>query len=302
MALITISGYPAAGKSTRAAQLAAYFNHRINEDDYQGPISNVTLVSDHSLGLTPHVYDGSYSLSSPPTLCSSHLDSKSEKPARGALFTATQRLLSSDTVLIVDSLNYIKGFRYQMYCAAREMKLRTSTVRPCLRALSTVYQLAPPLENLFARFEEPSSMVRWDAPLFTVVWDDKDVPGPQIWDAITKGNLKPPNSGTLSAAKAPVDALHILEQVTTNLTTAIVSASCAQPTGGATVVSTSGIQFTVNLPQRALTLSELQRLKRQFVMVHKKAITLGTTERGAVDWREENIGQKFVQYVEEHAR
>lgn len=67
-------------------------------------------------------------------------------------------------------------------------------------------------------------------------------------------------------------------------------------------MSASGIQFTINLPQRAMTLSELQRLKRQFVTVHKKAITLGTTERGAVDWREENIGHKFVQYVEEHAR
>lgn len=53
-----------------------------------------------------------------------------EKPARGALFSAVQRQLSRDSILIVDSLNYIKGFRYQMYCAAREMKLRTCTVRP----------------------------------------------------------------------------------------------------------------------------------------------------------------------------
>lgn len=41
-------------------------------------------------------------------------------------------------------------------------------------------------------------MVRWDAPLFTVMWDDEDTPEEQIWDAITKGNLKPPNSGTLA--------------------------------------------------------------------------------------------------------
>lgn len=54
--------------------------------------------------------------------------SRSEKPARGALFTAMQRQMATDTILIVDSLNYIKGFRYQMYCAAREMKLRVCTV------------------------------------------------------------------------------------------------------------------------------------------------------------------------------
>lgn len=176
------------------------------------------------------------------------------------------------------------------------------------------------LENLLVRFEEPSSMVRWDAPLFTVLWNDQDVPGSQIWDAITKGNLKPPNSGTLSvgrffvfsyiiliteyqkAAKAPVDALHVLEQVTTALTSAIASASCSQPNGGTIQVGTGGKQVSITLPQRHITLSELQRLKRQFVTVHKKAIILGTTERGAVDWGEENIGLKFVQYIEEHAR
>jgi len=56
-------------------------------------------------------------------------DSASEKPARGSLFTAMQRQLATDTILIIDSMNYIKGFRYQMYCAARELKLRTCTVR-----------------------------------------------------------------------------------------------------------------------------------------------------------------------------
>jgi protein KTI12 len=58
------------------------------------------------------------------------LESQSEKPARAALFTAMQRQMGQDTILIIDSLNYIKGFRYQMYCAARELKLRVCTVRP----------------------------------------------------------------------------------------------------------------------------------------------------------------------------
>lgn len=50
------------------------------------------------------------------------------------------------------------------------------------------------------RFEEPSSMVRWDSPLFTIPWSDEVIPGNHIWDAITKANLKPPNSGTLSVS------------------------------------------------------------------------------------------------------
>lgn len=57
------------------------------------------------------------------------------------------------------------------------------------------------LDNLLVRFEEPSSMVRWDAPLFTVMYDDAELPGEDIWEAITKGNLKPPNSGTLAVGQ-----------------------------------------------------------------------------------------------------
>lgn len=58
----------------------------------------------------------------------------------------------------------------------------------------------------------------------------------------------------------------------------------------------------INLPARSITLSELQRIKRQFVTVHKKAITLGTTEKGAVDWSEESIADKFASYIEENLK
>ena len=55
-------------------------------------------------------------------------DGRAEKPARAALFTAAQRQMGPDTLLVVDSMNYIKGFRYQLYSAAREHKLRVCTV------------------------------------------------------------------------------------------------------------------------------------------------------------------------------
>ena len=58
----------------------------------------------------------------------------------------------------------------------------------------------------------------------------------------------------------------------------------------------------LHLPDRTITLAELQRHKRQFVTIHKKAITLGTTEKGAVDWTEESVAEKFVTYLEENMR
>ena len=69
--------------------------------------------------------------------------------------------------------------------------------------------------------------------------------------------------------------------------------------GGAVTMSLSPtLKPKVNLPSRNVTLSELQRLKRQFVTIHKKAITLGTTEKGAVDWSEDSIADKFALYIE----
>ncbi|KAJ7733753.1 chromatin associated protein KTI12, partial [Mycena maculata] len=292
MALVTFAGYPASGKSTRVAQLTSQLAQLLP--------TNLTLVtvSDESLNISPSVYD----------------DSRYEKPARGALLTAIQRLMAQDTVLIVDAPNYIKGFRYQIYCAAREMKLRVCTVyvvatpelcreRNASRTDGRAY--APEtLENLLVRFEEPSSMVRWDSPLFTVPWTEPDVPAAQIAQAITSGSIKPPNSGTLSAAKAPSDALHVLEQTSIAMVSAIMDAQATtQGSGGlVTLPLSTSVKVEITLPPRNLTLSELQRLKRQFVTVHKKAITLGTTEKGAVDWAEQSVANKFVTYLEENLK
>lgn len=43
-------------------------------------------------------------------------------------------------------------------------------------------------------------MVRWDSPLFTIFWTDADIPGEGIWDALTKGVVKPPNAASLSVS------------------------------------------------------------------------------------------------------
>jgi protein KTI12 len=79
--------------------------------------------------------------------------------------------------------------------------------------------------------------------------------------------------------------------------------AAGQGTGGSISLTLSGgTRATIWLPARNITLSELQRLKRQFVTIHRKAITLGTTEKGSVDWEEGSIARKFGAYVEEHVK
>ncbi|KAI0317190.1 chromatin associated protein KTI12 [Amylostereum chailletii] len=298
MALITVSGYPCSGKSTRANQLKVHLERRLQDPTYQGPRLKVVVLSDDTLHIPRSAYD----------------DSRSEKPARGALFTAMQRQMGQETLLIVDAMSYIKGFRYQMYCAAREMKLRVCTVhivaRPDLcrrwndeRQDGMAYA-AETLDNLFMRYEEPSSMVRWDSPLFTVLWEDEDLPVDQIWKSLTEGVVKPPNAGTQAVPKAPADALHTLEHTATAIVSALMAEQSASGgMGGPTNLRVSeSVNVRIVLPSRNLTLPELQRLKRQFITVHKKAITLGTVEKGAVDWSEESVAEKLAQYLEENLK
>jgi len=42
-----------------------------------------------------------------------------EKKSRGTLISVVERLISKDDLIIADGMNYIKGFRYQLYCIAR---------------------------------------------------------------------------------------------------------------------------------------------------------------------------------------
>ena len=68
-------------------------------------ISRIKLhhISDQTLGLTPEVFR----------------EAGTEKDARAAEFSAVERVLGRDAIVVADGLNYIKGYRYQLYCAAK---------------------------------------------------------------------------------------------------------------------------------------------------------------------------------------
>jgi protein KTI12 len=55
------------------------------------------------------------------------------------------------------------------------------------------------------RFEEPSSMARWDSPLFAISWDD-DIEGANrsilddLWLAVTQGAKKGPTAAVVTVS------------------------------------------------------------------------------------------------------
>ena len=58
MALVTISGFPSSGKSTRAAQIKQFLEDKLGQPDYDGPALTVHVLDDDSLNLDRSVYNG----------------------------------------------------------------------------------------------------------------------------------------------------------------------------------------------------------------------------------------------------
>lgn len=99
-----ISGYPCSGKTYRAKQLQSYFEERIaSATDPQHKKLKVVHISDDTLGISRSVYE----------------TAREEKDARATLQSAVKRELRKDVIVVLDALNYIKGYRYQLYCEAK---------------------------------------------------------------------------------------------------------------------------------------------------------------------------------------
>lgn len=55
-------------------------------------------------------------------------EARTEKDARAEEYSAVKRALARDTIVIADGLNYIKGFRYQLYCEAKAVQTPSCVV------------------------------------------------------------------------------------------------------------------------------------------------------------------------------
>lgn len=113
-------------------------------------------------------------------------DAPSEKAARAWLRAAVERALTdAQLVVVADCGAGVKGFRYELFCAARNVGARSAVVwvgpdvlHGAARAVNaerrarevggaTAYADAA-LDGLWARFESPDARNRWDSPLVRV--------------------------------------------------------------------------------------------------------------------------------------
>ncbi|KAL5364982.1 chromatin associated protein KTI12 [Aspergillus floccosus] len=228
MPLIILTGYPCSGLTYRANQLAAELE------------STQTALFD--AGTIP-ASKPRYKIHVVPTHDSSHPrtvydNARTEKETRGVAYARAKRLLGRDSFVILDGMNYIKGYRYQLWCEAKALGTTCCVVHVgtpvdqcvannearlrCQTAATTGTNNTdtttaeetdsedpyPPdlLNNLIFRYEEPSTASRWDKPLFTVPWSDAAPPVADIWTALTGIAASPdePSPTTSTPAIAPL--------------------------------------------------------------------------------------------------
>lgn len=267
MPLIIMCGFPCSGKSKRAYELKNYLENRGK---------TVHLAGDDNNSLDRN---GVYSAS------------VNEKEARGLLKSAVERLISRDDIVILDSLNYIKGYRYELYCVAKAHK-----TTHCIVHCDTSKEICSGwnktrekryndelLDALIMRFEPPESRNRWDSPLFVIQVDD-DLPFDSIYDALVNRVPPPPNQATQPQPLSATNFLYELDKITQEIVTALINSQRTFVPGDHITVPGTSEKVILN---RTAHMAELRKIRRQFI-TYTKMHPVEDTKK---------IANMFVQYL-----
>ncbi|KAF2822038.1 chromatin associated protein KTI12 [Ophiobolus disseminans] len=274
MPLILVSGYPSAGKTTRALQLKEYCDSKIAAAGADARVARlkVHLINDQTLGVSRSVYH----------------TARAEKDARAEEYSAVKRVLSRDDIVIADGLNYIKGFRYQLYCEAKALQTPSCVLHvgtPADRCRENNKKLLADtdndggyeeedFENLIFRYEEPNGMTRWDSPLFIVVQEDETPPCEQMWEALvgSDGKTKVVKSNLATVLKPATEQnyLYELDKTTSDILAQIMTYQKDHEGEGGGEIKVQDVEKPIELPAAPMTLPQLQRIRRQFIAMNRQ--------------------------------
>ncbi|KAI1426227.1 chromatin associated protein KTI12 [Xylaria sp. FL1777] len=332
MPLIILTGFPTSGKSTRAKQLQTYLSERIKAATPSGatPKYRLHLISDQTLSISRSVYD----LSALPAHTRSA--NASEKDARAAIYGAVKRVLSDKDIVILDGLNYIKGWRYQLFCESKAVRtpsciLQIGCSKDKSREVNEARLNSEPAgaqdarksgndaddaegaydpanwENLVFRYEEPNPMTRWDSPLFTLIWEDGEEQTRQVFDSLWEAvagetrKIVKPNQATVQRGRdADGDYLYVLDRETQDIVKRILEQQSDEGGGDVRIPRGSGKDedsLVVELPaSRKIGLPQLQRLRRAFMGLNRGGIGL----EGIGNMGPSRIRESFVGYLNDN--
>lgn len=131
------------------------------------------------------------------------IDSSKEKHIRGLLKSEVIKVLSSKNLVILDGLNYIKGYRYELYCATKANVSTQCTICVTINQdkawefnLKQINQYSRSIfDALIMRYEDPDPKNRWDSPLF-YSYLDKELDLKAVSDCLFLKKPPPKNMAT----------------------------------------------------------------------------------------------------------
>uniref|UniRef100_A0A671XRF3 Protein KTI12 homolog n=1 Tax=Sparus aurata TaxID=8175 RepID=A0A671XRF3_SPAAU len=273
MPLVVMCGYPCSGKTRRAEELKVYFEQSCDR--------KVHVVGDGGLDVDKNTVYG---------------DSQKEKNVRASLKAAVERKVGKDDIVILDSLNYIKGYRYELFCLIKHAQTPHCLVY-CLTSdeVSSTWNANRDaaeqytqdiFDALVLRFEAPDSRNRWDSPLFTILKEDS-LPYVAISDALFKRKAPPPNQSTQSQPLSSANFLYELDKTTQDVLMAIFNAQKMSVPGDLISVPGATEKISFSHLTRSINMAELRKLRRQFISYTKMHPTENTGQ----------ISNMFVQYL-----
>ncbi|CAD8071886.1 unnamed protein product [Paramecium primaurelia] len=158
MPLLLICGPPASGKTQRAIEIQKFIKEKMNKESIIINEENLHLIKDDA-----------------------YKDNTSEKMTRGFLKSNVEKYIQAGQLVIFDSINYIKGYRYELYCLARAAKTTN-----CLLYLNVPLEICQKnnenrenkfndnlLIDLYKRMEIPKQKDRWECPYFEIRFQEK---------------------------------------------------------------------------------------------------------------------------------
>lgn len=295
MALVVICGQPCSGKSTSALCLA----EALNDTE---PKPSVRIIDETSFHLDRN---------------QSYANMVAEKNLRGVLRSEVDRSLSKDSIIIVDSLNSIKGYRYELWCLARAAGIRYCVLycdveeAQCRqwnkerREEDKAAYNDEIFEDLVRRFEKPDRRNRWDSPLFEL-WPSRDgieKTSPAIVDAVSYLTKKvdsktrdvkvlQPTIATQNVRTSEANSLYEMDKATQEVISAIVEAQSRALGGPINGVSLGPQLPTINI-SRSVGLPELRRLRRTFIKLTGQSSLSGPPPPSDAD----SAKRMFVDYL-----
>lgn len=294
MALVVICGQPCSGKSTAARCLSEALLA-------VEPEPMVRIIDETSFHLGRN---------------QSYADMTAEKNLRGVLRSEVDRSLSKDSIIIVDSLNNIKGYRYELWCLARAAGIRycvlfCDTEDVCREwnknradEGASSYDVVI-FDDLIRRFEKPDKRNRWDSPLFELfpskdgIKQKSEVISEAVSYLTRKVDSKTrdirvlqPTIATQTAHATEANSLYVMDKATQEVVNAIVEAQSRLLGGSVGRISLGQQLPTINI-QRVVGLPELRNLRRTFIKLTGQSSLSGPPPPSDAD----SAKRMFVDYL-----